>query len=426
MKPLLAILALWAAVGPAAAARAEFALTSEDRVVFWGDTLAEAQRFPRQIETFVRVKYPQLRTRFINCSLRNQTAADALRRLDEDLKPLSPTVVVVVLGLYDADLQPLSDRRLKEFRENYENIILQIQQLKARIVLVTPPLPASDRLIDHPTVRYSAVIAEYARTIKELAAAHSVHAIDWFESSSEFHRQLGQASSEERQTFHSNLAPSAWEDMIVAAQLLKHWNAEPIRVDIEANWNSPAARISVGNIEVGTHDPSDLVLVLKGVPLPWSIPAHKPGEPAVPQWPGADLCQFNLRVHGLPEEGVHLRWRRDEVPVNRDELEAGANVADWPPIQFCPPLQDLVRQISKKHGYRFKYWRHVRPRRPKEPELQEAFEAHTRTLQLYEEGTAEIILRLPKTFDTVLHLHRNEPTGPENAASTLPASTATE
>ena len=53
-------------------ARGEFALKEDDRVVFFGDTLAywRTRGFTEYVETFVRVRYPQLKTRFFNAQRR--------------------------------------------------------------------------------------------------------------------------------------------------------------------------------------------------------------------------------------------------------------------------------------------------------------------------------------------------------------------
>ena len=50
---LLAALMCWPL-----AASAEFQLKTDDRVVFFGDTVVHAQLFSKYIETFVRVRYP--------------------------------------------------------------------------------------------------------------------------------------------------------------------------------------------------------------------------------------------------------------------------------------------------------------------------------------------------------------------------------
>ena len=120
---LLPVLLCWPQAAPA-----EFKLKTDDRVVFFGDTVVHAQLFTKYVETFVRVRYPELKTRFFNSGQRNETAADGLARLERELGLTSPTVVVVAFGLHDPDGQPFDEERLAEFRRNMTGIAEGIQK----------------------------------------------------------------------------------------------------------------------------------------------------------------------------------------------------------------------------------------------------------------------------------------------------------
>jgi hypothetical protein len=55
--------------------------------------------------------------------------------------------------------------------------------------------------------------------------------------------------------------------------------------------------------------------------------------------------------------------------------------------------------INRKHRRSFEYRMAMRRGPPPEPELLEAFESSLRTFQLYEDGYAKLVMRLPKVFD---------------------------
>lgn len=383
-------------------ARGEFALKEDDRVVFFGDTLAywRTRGFSEYVETFVRVRYPQLKTRFFNAGLRNETTADGLRRLERDLEPISPTVVVVAFGLYDPEQKALNESKLSEFRRNYLQIIEGIKKLGARIVLVTPPRPVVDRLRRLPAVDYAEVIGRYAQAIRETAAEHKVPVVDFFESTSRLYRTAQDDEQTRRQ--REELLPPRLAHAALAAELLELWQAEPLEVRIELDWNSDTVACSAGTAEILRRSERELSVKFAGVPLPWGLPAIRPRDLADGSWPGARLCRTILTLENVPAEGIELVLAGRGVPLDSDQLQQGMNIAWWEPIQsHNPALRELVGMIGK-HKFRFDQWQRMRHRRPKEPELEEAFESHLETMRLYEEGTAKILFRLPKTFDVVL------------------------
>ena len=383
------------------AVRAEFALTGADRVVFFGDTLVQMQRFSRYVETFVRVRYPDLRTRFFNYGSLGQTAADGLRRLDDELVQLSPTVVVVVFGLYDPDRQAFDEGRLTEFRRNYVGIVAGVKKLDARLVLITPPRPAATHLRRLPEVDYTRVVGHYAQAVREIGAKHDIPVVDWFVSSSELYAST--AANRPIRPRREELRPqSHLFHAVLAAQLLKLWQAEPIEVLIEVDWNSDAAVVSSGAIKIAKRTAKELTIELSGVSLPWDLRGVRPEELQAADWPGAELCNYVLKMNNVPEAGVELMLGGLGTSIDRDQLHSGINITGWRSMQWQnPSLSALLKHMSDMHRWNSK-WRETRARRPKEPELTEAYETHLKTLKLYEEGTAQIIFGLPKTFDVAL------------------------
>lgn len=391
-------------------ARAEFELKSEDRVVFFGDTLVSEHRFSLYVESFVRVKYPELKTRFFNTALRNQTVSDALRRVETDLKPLSPTLVVVALGLYDPEFQDFEEEKLVQFRKDYGELIERIQKLGASVVLITPPRSAGDGAKLASGNNYNDVIAKYAQAILEIASARSLRAIGWFKGSTALHA-LMQRHEVSPVSRRRNTLPHPLAHASVAADLLLLWQAEPIVVDIELDWTADQATVSTGTVTVRRRTSTQLSVKLESLPLPWALPRIRPADLRIPGWSGSDLCRFNLKIKNVPPSGIQRTSGRRRSALESGALLRGTNIMSWQPIQTRnPALRELLVYIAKKHQYFNKYWRETLPRRPEEPELQPAFESLCKSLKLFEEGLAKVILRLPKTFDTVLDFEVIQPT----------------
>ncbi len=382
------------------AASAEFQLKTDDRVVFFGDTVVHAALFSKYVETFVRVRYPELKTRFFNSGQRNQTAADGLGRLQRDVGLTSPTVVVVAFGLYDPGGQPFDEERLAEFRKNIAGIVEGAKKLGARTVLLTPPRPIVERLRSLPEVDYAKVVGKYAQAIREVGASRQVPVVDWFRSSSELY-QNDPPQPPRRQ--HDELLPKGLAHAVVAAQLLKHWQAEPIDVRITADWQSDAASVSSGQVKVKTRTEQELKLQLTAVPLPWGVAGVRPQDLEAARWPGAELCRYVLQIDNVPESGVELVLGGRKITLEREQLRSGVAIMGWPPIQVRNrTLRDMSAAIARKHRWWFEYRSKVRRGPPPEPELLEAFESSLRTFQLYESGYAKLVMRLPKVFDVML------------------------
>ncbi len=389
---LLSVLLCW----PQAAA-AEFQLKTDDRVVFFGDTVVHAQLFSKYVESFVRVRYPELKTRFFNSGQRNETAADGLARLERELGLTSPTVVVVAFGLHDPGGQPFDAERLAEFRKNITRIAEGIKKLGARTVLLTPPRPIVQQLRSLPAVNYVEVVGKYAQAIREVGASRQVPVIDWFASSSKLYQDNDAQPPRRRQ---DELLPKGLAHAVVAAQLLKHWQVEPIDVRITADWQTDAVGVSSGQAKVKTRTEQELKLELTGVPLPWGVAGIRPQDLEAARWPGAELCRYILQIDNVPESGVNLVLGGRKIALEPEQLRRGVNIMGWPPIQVRNrTLRDLLVGITRKHRQWFDYRLRMRRGPPPEPELLEAFESSLRTFQLYEDGYAKLVMRLPKVFD---------------------------
>jgi len=399
-----------------------FVLRTDDRVVFLGDTLTEGEldrrtqttrpTYASYVETFVRVRYPKLKTVFLNAGWAGDTAERGLARLDRDVLSLKPTVVVVCYGLYDAG-QKAYDKQLHErFQKAMTKLVERLREAGCRIYLMTPPSVDEHRNANLRRVAYNSVLSRYAETVRQIGQKFDVPVADWF---AEITRQR-----EARRKANANFSfsrfgmlPDAMGHVIGAVELLKVWNAEPLTVKIELNWHEKKATTTHGQAEAEAGDqPDQIKLHLRGCPMPW--PVYSPiGRVMTHGWPGTDLIRILLYCKDAPDRitlsaGKYSR-SRIALPVLGAQLVQGFNLAENEPFKSANQIVELWRYIDIKNNVRRHRWRDEEDRRPSSPELLEGHRKLMESYDAYYEGYRRIIDRLPRTLDLTLTLTAAKP-----------------
>lgn len=88
-------------LGTAWAVAGEFALKDGDSVVFLGDSITAARTYGRIVEQYTLLRFPDRHVRFHNAGWGGDTAAGGLARMDRDVLPFNPTVLIVAYGVND-------------------------------------------------------------------------------------------------------------------------------------------------------------------------------------------------------------------------------------------------------------------------------------------------------------------------------------
>ena len=95
----IALLA-WAAAAPPALA-GDYALRDSDTVVFLGDSITAAHVYSKHVENYTLLRFPDRKVRFVNAGGGGDTAEGGLARLESDVLPHEPTVLIVAYGVND-------------------------------------------------------------------------------------------------------------------------------------------------------------------------------------------------------------------------------------------------------------------------------------------------------------------------------------
>lgn len=154
--------------------------TAEDKV----DTVFDADcSYGSKLKSMLNLLYPKVTFNVINAGISGQKAKDGLKRLDRDVLPYHPDLVVVAFALNDAT-EGLAG--LKGYEEAMSEIIRKVRAQGAECIVLTPNMmntSISDQLKEKPLLKFAKTMkdlqesgmldryAEKARTIAEKEGA---------------------------------------------------------------------------------------------------------------------------------------------------------------------------------------------------------------------------------------------------------------
>ncbi|MGD1805736.1 SGNH/GDSL hydrolase family protein [Dapis sp. BLCC M126] len=105
--------------------------SQQKNIIFFGDSRARAWNLPKGFDNF----------NFIDRGISGQTTGQVLGRLNRHIKPLSPDVVIVQVGVNDLYRIPLfpedKETIISECKSNIKEIVSQSRQLGAVVILTT-------------------------------------------------------------------------------------------------------------------------------------------------------------------------------------------------------------------------------------------------------------------------------------------------
>ena len=382
---------------------AEFALTDSDRVMFFGPTACWEAFFGVQVETFLAVKYPQLKARFWHWQppLR-QTIVQGQERLGDHLKAFRPTVVVLNFGLDAGESRALDEARLAAFRTDLIGMIDRCQSAGARVILVTPNCPEAHRKQVLTGCKYDEVVGRYAQSVREIGSERNLSVVDWYALTREAAADSEAQKSAKKALTSDGLHPTPLAHTLAAEALLETLGAEPHEVTVHIDWPGPGARTTAGSISATRQTDSTVRVELKDFPMPWVIPGRGRAMPM--KWGPSRLCRFTFHVHNAPPGGVLISTPGGRpTPWLEQMLEEGFDMSTVGPLVGAEPLRQLMKWFRRKTGELNKLDRWMREPVP-EPEYTEAHVKYTEAMVAETEGTARIIARTPRTIDLTLEI----------------------
>ncbi|HEY3741466.1 MAG TPA: SGNH/GDSL hydrolase family protein [Bryobacteraceae bacterium] len=341
-------------------AQSDFYLKDKDTVVFYGDSITDQRLYTVAAETFVLTRFPDLHVRFVHSGWGGDKVSgggggNIETRIKRDVSPYHPTVVTIMLGMNDGKYKPLDDDLFTTYKTGYEKILSLIRQDSpdARFTLIEPsPYDDVTRAPSFPD-GYNSVLIHYGEYLQNLAQRTSNTSIADLNTG---------VVAMLRKAFASDptLAPRIIPDrvhpgwaghLIMAAELLKAWNAPKLVTSVDIDAKEMATSSLTNTSVTGLRELDDAVVWTQhDTALPMPLPDQEPATLlAVKSSDFMDRLDVQwLRVTGLDSD------KRFSLAINGlgvgeftgGQLSSGMNLAtlDTP----------MMRQASQVHAYTVK------------------------------------------------------------------------
>lgn len=165
-----------------------------DRILFTGDSVSDFGRrrpvgeglgegvgpgYPRLVESFLNVFYPELNLRITNTGNSGDSSRDLLKRYEEDVVKLNPQWLSILIGVNDAwrqfDEPAITEGHVlpEEYRANITEMINRVKDSVKGIFLMTPVYMEPNR---EDMLRKR--LDEYTEILKEVAEENNCIFVD--------------------------------------------------------------------------------------------------------------------------------------------------------------------------------------------------------------------------------------------------------
>ena len=385
-------------------ARAEFALGDDDRVVFFGNKVAWGGEMPMSVETYVRIRYPELKVRFRSCGWQ---AAGILKgtieRFEKQVAAFEPTVVVLCFGTDDVPRGPYREDHHRKFVPDFTELVERVGQNGARVYVMTPLCPEVAGRNALQEMAYDQTIAKYAEAMRTIASDKGAVVIDWFAASQQYLER--HAGNQRLAITAGGTLPSPLGFAIGAAAILEAWSAEPLAITVEADWIGASASCSVGQVALSEVSDDKVRLKLSGLPIPWVFP--KRGSVSGDDWPLNGYFSFLLRIVNVPNGGIMISEAdgKNALPYLSEQLRRGADMCFVGPLTKLDTVANLDDWMKAKYRADREHQKWVRRPLP-EPEYEQAYATYSLGLAQYVEATDLIVRRQPRTIETTLEIYK--------------------
>lgn len=169
------------------------------RVCFLGDSITHGNNFVQRVIAYYKKHFPEDRVKFWNCGVSGGSAGSAKLYLADDLLPIRPTHVAVMLGVNDSARhlleRPVSPERekgldaaLDAYKQNMNDILDTMTEKGIKVILCTPaPYAEFFKTEAEPLHGGHALILRYAEAVREMAAQRNLPVVDYHARLSELY-----------------------------------------------------------------------------------------------------------------------------------------------------------------------------------------------------------------------------------------------
>ena len=128
-----------------AAVAGEFLLRDNDTVAFLGDSITAARGYPKTIELYTLMRYPDRKIKFYNAGKGGDTAQTSISRLERDVFAHKATVMLVALGVNDIGWGMKADAEHKKlYLDGIRTLIEKCKEKNVRVIVCSPAITAEN------------------------------------------------------------------------------------------------------------------------------------------------------------------------------------------------------------------------------------------------------------------------------------------
>ena len=254
----------------------QFFLKAGDRVCFYGDSITEQRYYGVDTETYAVTRFPDMQVMFVNSGVGADKVGGGWAgpinvRLKRDVYPFKPNIVTIMLGMNDAEYRPFSRPIFNVYRKGYIYIVNQLKTHLpgVKIVLIQPsPYDDVSHKVGFPG-GYNAVLLKYAAFVKRLAARNHLMCVNFNRPLVEVLKGLVKISTPlARQLIPGRVHPSATGQLIMAATLLKAWDAPSIVSSVDINGGRLVSAQNTKVRDLSSHGGLQWTQVDQSLPMP--------------------------------------------------------------------------------------------------------------------------------------------------------------
>ncbi len=221
-----------------------------DHVLFYGDSITEQRLYTSFVETYTITRFPTLNAIFTNSGwggdrVTGGYGGNITTRLNRDLYPFNPNVVTIMLGMNDGRNRAFEQETYDTYANGLASIVKDIRSKLpgARITLIEPsPYDDYTREPRFPG-GYNAVLLKYGEYVRNLAKENGLLCADL---NAPVVLGLKRAylldPKGAQDIIRDRIHPQPGGHLLMAAELLKAWNAPAIVTYVEIDASAPSAK----------------------------------------------------------------------------------------------------------------------------------------------------------------------------------------
>ena len=349
-----------------------FYLKDGDRVVFYGDSITEQRLYTTYIESYCVSRFPTKHFTFFHSGWGGDRVGGGGGgpidlRLDRDVMVYKPNVVTICLGMNDGSYRAFDQGIFTTYVNGYRHILdrLKKELPGVRITLLTAP--AYDdvtRPVGFPG-GYNATLIAYGQAVQSLAKEYGATVAD---TNAPLVAALSRAHAADADlsalVIRDRVHPGQGGHVVMAAAVLKAWNAPDTVADIEIDGKSGTTVKALGSKVSDLHvTPQHITFTHTDGALPWPLDRDPNGnKDTLLMLASTDiestLNRYQLKITHLPAASYALKVDGADMGViSREALEAGVDLAGIPalgPNRQANALLTMIRRHTDLHNQKWR------------------------------------------------------------------------